>query len=157
MTWEEQQALQDLANNFSLTIKPFNKGGNIVVIDNEHYVCMCKKILDHPDWYRPITPKLIDKFNKQFYNFVDTAFGNGIIMKNIRDYIRIEFPKIPTFDSLPKVHKNWKKLSGRPIISGNGALTENSHLIDEHLRPHLVSLPSYVKDTIHFLQILENL
>lgn len=29
--------------------------------------------------------------------------------------------------------------------------------MDEHLRPYVNSLPSYVKDTIHFLKILDGL
>lgn len=51
------------------------------------------------------------------------------------------------------MHPFW-----RPIISGNGSLTENlSKFIDGHLRPHVLTIPSYVKDTIHLLRQLDGL
>lgn len=31
------------------------------------------------------------------------------------------------------------------------------NLVNEHLRPHVTSLQSYVKDAVHFLQIIDNL
>lgn len=37
-------------------------------------------------------------------------------------------------------------------------ISENaSRLVDEQLRPHVINLQSYVKDTINFLQIIDNL
>lgn len=47
---------------------------------------------------------------------------------------------------------------GRSIISGNGVITENlSKFVDDHLRPFVTNLPSYIKDTIHLLQNLDGL
>lgn len=66
------------------------------------------------------------------------------------------FPKTATFYLLPKIHKNDVDPPGRPIISGNGAITENlSRVVDEHLRPFVLALSSYVCDTIHLLQITD--
>lgn len=107
---------------------------------------MCKKILDNSDWYRCISPSLSDRFDIKFYEFVENAFTNGIITQKTWDYIQTEFPKIPTFYSLPKAHKSLNNPPGWPILSGKGALTENlSCLIDntwDHMRS---SLPSYIK------------
>lgn len=70
----------------------------------------------------------------------------------------MEHPRNPTFCSLSNVHKNNIDPPGHPIISGNGSIAENvCCLIDEHLRPYVDSLPSCVKDTIHFLKILDGL
>lgn len=43
---------------------------------------------------------------------------------------------------------------GRPIISGCGNLTEN---LDNHLKPFMICMPSYVHNTIPFLQIIQDM
>lgn len=81
-----------------------------------------------------------------------------MITKSTWDFIRNNFPRVPTFYALSKIYKDAVNLPGGPIISGIGAIRENaSKLVDEYLRRYVTSLPSYVKDTFHFLQILDNL
>ena len=62
--------------------------------------------------------------------------------------------------------KNHKKMDsalpigypGMPIVSGCGSLTENiSAYIDSILKPHMESLPSYVKYTSDFITKIYNL
>ena len=60
------------------------------------------------------------------------------------------------FYILPKIHKQGNP--GRPIISSNGHPTERiSEFVDYHLKPLVQTLPSYIKDTTHFLLQLQNL
>lgn len=119
---------------------------------------MCNKIHKNQEWYRWITPEIIEKYNREFYSLVNSAYSNRTINKTTWDFIRTKFHIIPTFYALPKVHKDITKLRGRPIISGRGAVNDNaSKLVDEFLKPFVSSLPSFVKDTIHFLKILEDL
>jgi len=55
---------------------------------------------------------------------------------------------------LPKIHK--KDVKDRPIISGNGSPTEQiSSFVDEHLKHIVFKLPSYIRDTIDFIQKVE--
>ena len=55
-----------------------------------------------------------------------------------------------------KLHKRGNP--GRPIISSNGHPTECiSEFVDYHLKPLGQTLPSYIKDTTHFLLQLHNL
>lgn len=43
-------------------------------------------------------------------------------------------------------------MPGRPIVSAIGYPTKKiSEFIDLHLRPHVVDLPSYLKDTTNYL------
>jgi hypothetical protein len=59
---------------------------------------------------------------------------------------------------LPKIHKGVTPPPGRPICSGNGSPTEKiSQLVDHFLNPIAQKVKSYVKDTTHFLQILDTL
>jgi hypothetical protein len=52
----------------------------------------------------------------------------------------------------------WSVTPGWPIISGCDSPTDRlSSFIDTHLKPLCSSLPSYVKDTNHFLQTIFNI
>ena len=65
-------------------------------------------------------------------------------------------PKTGRFYILPKIHKQGNP--GRPIISSNSHPTERiSEFVDYHLKPLVQNLPSYIKDTTHFLLQLEKL
>lgn len=158
LTPEQQNALHSLKNNLDITIKGSDKGGNIVLMDNSKYEEMCLKILNNRKCYRKISASLVDGFNQEFYRLVDEAFIMGAITGELLDFIRTKHPRIPTMYALPKVHKDLHNPPGRPIISGNGSISEGiSQVIDQHLRPHVLELASYTKDTIHLLQVLENL
>lgn len=127
-----------------------------MILSNSQYVSMCQKILSNKSWYRTIPRTLIDRFQADFYEIVDLSYLNRVLTKNQWGFVCTPFPHIPTFYSLPKLHKHVTSPPGRPIVSRNGSLTENlSHLVDEHLRPHVISLPSYLQDTIYLLQIIE--
>ena len=55
---------------------------------------------------------------------------------------------------LPKIHK--KDIPGRPICSSNGHPTERiSQFVDHHIRKYVSELPSYVRDTQHFISKLK--
>ncbi|XP_064461905.1 uncharacterized protein LOC135372141 [Ornithodoros turicata] len=57
------------------------------------------------------------------------------------------------FYMLPKIHKEGNP--GRPIVSCNATATEKiSSFVDHVLKDIPPQLPSYIKDTNHFLQIL---
>ena len=56
------------------------------------------------------------------------------------------------FCMLPKIHKNKTNPPGRPIVSGNGCPTERiSSFVDFFLQPLIKDIPSYIKDSTHFL------
>lgn len=154
----EAPALKQLSDNSSITIKASDKGGNVVILDNEKYIDMCNQILKNPNWYRRMPGNIVEKFNREFYDLIDNAFSNNMINKQLWNFVRNDFLRVPTFFTLPKVHKNEKKFPLDPLKLEWGAISENaSKLIDECLKPFVTVLPSYVKDTSHFLQIIDNL
>lgn len=70
----------------------------------------------------------------------------------------VPFPKIPVFYALPKLHKRVMPPSGRPIVAGIGNSSEKaSILIDDYLRLHVTSLPSYLGDTVQVLRAPDGL
>ncbi|XP_073478692.1 uncharacterized protein [Aquarana catesbeiana] len=127
-------------------------------MDNAKYEKMCFNILNDTKCYKKISPSTVDKFNQEFFSLVDESVNEGVIDKDTWDFIRTRHPRQPTFYALPKVHKKLNDPPGRPIISGNGSITEGiSQIIDQYLRPHVMELPSYTRDTIHLLQILDGI
>lgn len=49
---QELKLLKKLFNDNQIIAKQVDKGGNIVLMMQENYVRMCKKILDNHEWYR---------------------------------------------------------------------------------------------------------
>lgn len=114
----------------------------------------CLKILKNTKCYQKISPSIVDRMNQEFYQLIDESFRDGAIDRDTWDFVCTRYPRLPTMCALPKVHKNLHNPPGRPIISGNGSISEGvSQVIDQYLRPHVMDLPSYTKDTIHLLQI----
>jgi len=86
-----------------------------------------------------------------------------------------QFIDVPTFKVLPKIHKcksinyaihrNSNKfislpfpedLDSRPIVNNINSPTEYlSHMIDRLLQPFMIRIPSFIKDSFHFLERLK--
>lgn len=62
---EQKLALDSLKSYKHLTIKPSDKGGNIVVIDNTQYKFLCLKIFNQ-FWYYQVPLSLFGDFVQQF-------------------------------------------------------------------------------------------
>lgn len=143
LSLDEKQALKTLTNNHQITIKPSNKWGNVVIMDNKQYVQICNLILANHNWYRSIPKSVVDKFNKEFYLLVDQAYYDIIIPKSMWEFIRTSFLRVATFYDLPKVHKRIAfpiPLVG-PLYRGRGVLTENlSWVVNENLGLFVMSL-----------------
>ena len=86
---------------------------------------------------------------------------NGEIEGKVRDYLLDTQGRTSELYLLPKIHKpnvNPGNIPTRPIISANGSPTEKkSEFVDHFLNPTTFSLPSYIKDTTHLLQKLNNI
>ena len=64
-------------------------------------------------------------------------------------------PRIPEFYTLTKIHKNTPV--GRPIVSGSSGPTERiSCFVESLLQPIAQKQESYIKDTTHFINFIEN-
>jgi hypothetical protein len=78
-------------------------------------------------------------------------------MKFLYDICNFDItPRTPVMYFLPKIHKPDNP--GRPIISACGCPTELiSSFLDRVMASLVKDLPSYIKDTKHALQILQNI
>lgn len=125
-------ALSQLKTLEGVVIKPADKGGCVVVLDKDHYKRLCLDILEDSSWYRAIEFREADGYMLDFYSLIDGAFYNNLISKQLWEYMRTPFPRLPTFYCLPKSHKTVY-LRGRPIVSGPGCLTEGASVFLDRL------------------------
>lgn len=79
-----------------------------------------------------------------------------IITMNLRTYLLVENPRSPILYTLPKIHKNPVHPLGRPIVSSVGAIfNPMAIMLDRILGPLIQKVSSYVRDTGHFLELLQ--
>ncbi|CAJ0963758.1 unnamed protein product [Ranitomeya imitator] len=98
------------------------------------------------------------KLQVELLDILEEAFIDGLITKDLRDGLVPDAPRTPCLYLLPKVHKNLTCPTGRPIVSGNGGLTENvGKMLDFYLKPIVETLPSYLRDTGDILSKISNI
>uniref|UniRef100_A0A803KCG6 Reverse transcriptase domain-containing protein n=1 Tax=Xenopus tropicalis TaxID=8364 RepID=A0A803KCG6_XENTR len=147
----ERQALKELKSWEDVQIKPSDKGGNVVIWDNDMYILEAKRQL-HSDTYKRLYGNPTEGFVAIHNNLINDAFRDLLISEQEKSFLLVDNPRVATFYLLPKIHKNKVKPPGRPIVSGNGNLTENtSKYVDCLLRKYVTALPSFVRDTMEVL------
>lgn len=109
LTPEENEALKSLCKNVTIVVKPSDKGGNVVIMDNQDYILMCKKILNNTDGYKNIYILSIGQYNANFYKMVDQSYGNGAITRDLYDFVRTKHPKWRPFTAYRKSTRTPKK------------------------------------------------
>ncbi|KAJ1098154.1 hypothetical protein NDU88_003270 [Pleurodeles waltl] len=156
ITREERKALFHLQQRTDVIIKPADKGGAVVAMKSCDYIEEGMRQLIDTNTYKPLETDATEDLNKEIKNMVEKYRSFNLIEETTADILVHPKPGPGRFDMLPKIHK--MNNPGRPTISGNDAATERlSLLVDLHLQPIVQQLPSFVKDTCHFLQIIEKL
>ena len=147
-------------HNQEYVIKPADKGGAIVIWSTTDYEKEALSQLNDNKYYEKIQAQpdmIITAQTNTITNYVKDLFKFGDIdYKTLKYLLPPSPPRIPIFYLLPKIHK--PNNPGRPIISGCDSPADRlSSFIDTHLKPLCSSLPSYIKDTNHFLQTIFNI
>ena len=186
--FEALQELIKLQREKVIIIKPADKGAGILVMDYNDYIVSCNdhlssvqpvdanpsplpvQISNQPPQNTPPTPLPyynrateadLKKVKKTIKAKLDEGSQNGWISKEEFTAMNPTTAGPGKFYQIFKVHKPHSPPSlppGRPIISGNGSVTENiSKFVDFHVKDLVKSLPTYIQDTPDFLRNLEDL
>lgn len=109
-------ALDEVANNSLINIKPADKGGGIVIMDTSQYRAKALRQLAEELVYRKLDgdPRFV--FESEIVKVTDEAFENDIIDARLRQYLILKNPVTPILYLLPKIHKSLSEPPGRPII-----------------------------------------
>ncbi|CAH2292869.1 Hypothetical predicted protein [Pelobates cultripes] len=159
LTVQQRKALKELNTDQNIIIKSSDNGGNVVIMDREHFIEMCMEHLKDSSAYRKLSNDPTTLYLSELKHILDSALENDIITSEEYKFILPHLtPTIATLYCLPKIHKNMNNPPGRPIVYGNGSITErSSQFLEKLLHPLVISLKSYLQDTKQTLILLENL
>ena len=154
----EMAAIKSLNSNRKIIMKPADKGSGIVLINVQDYIYEANRQLSDTAFYEPANLPDLDKAVHLVENLLTAMRNDKEIDQKCFDHLWPDSPVPGRFYMLPKIHKGKLPPPGRPIISAIGSPTEKiSEFLDFFLQPYLVTIPSYVKDTGHFLHLINNL
>ena len=158
LTPQEKKALRNLAQDPNLIIKQADKGSGIVLEDRENYIQDGLKHLSDKDIYEQVNSDPTIQLTKTINNYVQKMHSEGTIDTHTKDFLSFKEnqpPRTPQIYFLKKIHKC--PIAVRPIVSSCGGPTERiSQFVDHHLQPFVSQIKSYLRDTKHLIQILEN-
>lgn len=153
---KEQKIVNKIQKRKDLVVRPADKGGGLVLIKKEMYLEELTKQLQDDTTYEKLRGDPTNRFKLKLADLLQEGKVNGILDTKEHRYLTINCPRIPVIYTLPKVHKDSRNPPGRPIVSGIGSLTSRlGEYIDHYLQPLVTSLPAYLRDTGHLLQILD--
>ncbi len=114
--------------------------------------------LDNREYYEPLLSNPIEQMKTELMEILSHAKNEEWISQKEHDSLFCNSPRIPSFYMLPKVHKNLENPPGRPIISGNGSITEPaSQFVDFFIKPFVSELPSFIQDSTHVLNKIKDI
>ena len=128
------------------------------MLNVKDYIKEGRRQLSDPKSYIETDHDLTHEHATRINNFLKDIHTQGEIDDNCHEFLSVTTKRTSLFYMLPKIHKRLVDPPGRPIVSGNSCPTERiSQLVYFFLLPTVKDLPSYVKDTTHFLSKLLNL
>ena len=149
----ERTSLQKLRNRDDIIITKADKGGAIVILDVEDYIAEAERQLNDTTSYEKLGFDPTPIYNQIINNNIDNLAKKSEITTKVSESLKNDKPKTPKFYMLPKIHK--ANNPGRPVVNSIDSHTSNiSKYVDFHLQPLAQQLPSYIKDTSHFLRKL---
>ena len=155
LTADEIGALKNLRTRDDIVIKPADKGGAVVVWSRQAYIQEALRQLDSQQHYTPNPGSRLSTDNTIIFKTIKQEIDSGNLPHS-GHLLKVQTPRQPHFYMLPKIHK--PSSPGRPIVSACSCPTEHiSQFLDSILQPLVNSLPSYIKDSTHALQIIKGL
>jgi hypothetical protein len=153
---QERNAFDSLKLRDDIVIKKADKGSAVVVMDKAEYIEQANEHLSDTKFYTKLDHDPTSEITQKVTDTIDDLFQKDIIDQNTHDYLIPEKPTAARFYTLPKIHKPGNPI--RPVVSTINHPTENcSEYLDYNLQPLAQSLPSYIKDTTHFLNRLKSI
>lgn len=151
----ERIALKELQINSNLVIRNADKGGAVVVQSFEQYDKGIKNQLMNRDFYVPLRSNPTERIKLEIDATITLALDSGWITEKEKEFLITKHPVCPVLYGLPKIHKSLVDPPLRPIVSGNGSLTEPlSQFVDFFIKKLVPSLPSFLGDTTDLLNVI---
>ena len=151
---EEWVALKNLSKRQDIVIKSADKGGAVVVWRSDLYKEEALRQLSDTSFYAKIEKDLTSNNQKVVKDTIQNLIVKQELPATATNLI-ITTPRTSCIYFLPKIHK--PNNPGRPIVSACSCPTELiSSYLDKIMAPIVKSLPSYIKDSQHALDIFRD-
>ena len=155
LTYKEHAAMEELAKRKDLIITNADKGGAVVIMDTDSYIKEANRQLSDKASYKQLTQDPTLQHNRMVNQTIERFKNEKLLPQKIADGLKITNPKTPKFYISPKIHK--PNNPGRPVINSIECHTsEISRFVDHHLQPVVKQVPSYINDTIRFINKVNN-
>ncbi|XP_043932298.1 dmX-like protein 2 [Protopterus annectens] len=150
---DERIAFNNLkALNKSFRFMKSDKGGNIVIMEQDVYNKKMREILSNADEYEEISYFDILRRRHFIHSDLYGVLMSGDITFEVYDFCTVQEPRIGVIFGIPKTHKCLSNPPLRTIVSSPHSITEGiSLVIDAVLGPILTNETSFIKDSWHFL------
>lgn len=157
LSYKERIALQELGKREDMIVKPADKGGLVVVMDPPLYEDEVTCQLYNQTIYRKVANDPTWGVRKQLENILKLALKEGIITRDLFEFLLPPHTKTPVLYTLPKIHKNSQSPPGHPIVSGRDSIfVPSAQFLDKILSPLVRDTKFYIRDTNEFLLKLKN-
>ena len=155
---QQREALKTLSTNKEINLKNADKGTTTVIMDTAQKIQEGLEQVSNENFYKPLETPMVSSTAAKLGNIVKTLFDNGYIHDMTYKWLSSgQNPlRIAEFYTLTKIHKNTPV--SRPIVSGSGGPTERIFsFADSLLQPIAQKQESYIKDTTHFINFIDNI
>jgi len=105
--------------------------------------------------YKPLTEDITPWIKAEILSKLESLYRTGMIDKEMHKFcVPPRNIELHNFISLKKINKN--PMGIRPIVSSCSSITENiSEYVDIWLQQPMRQLPSFIRDTTDFIQLVE--
>ena len=170
MNKEERNLLKQIKENDDIVYKWEDKGPSFVKMTKEQYLDSGEKELEKPNFYKQVQDDPSELIKQKSDAIVHDMFVNDEISEPVSKFLLNGQKNLSTYYHLLKTHKipqdvdnptEWLGNQGYPIrgiISARGGPTERlAGFVDYFLQPGMKQLPSFLQDTKHTIQIIEEI
>ena len=150
----ERKSLEILKKMDDIIITKADKGGATVILNIIDYIGEAERQLSDVNFYEKLDEEPTLFYNKIVNDSIDNLQKENELTIKVAQSLKNEKPNTPKFHMLPKIHK--VNNPGRPVVNSIDSHTSKiSKYVDFYLQPLTHTLPSYIKDTSHFLRKLK--
>ena len=156
LTAEEHDAFLSLVHNDNIIIRPADKGSGIAVMDKSEYMERIRKEMEGSKSYMETEGDQTEVAWKKVKKLVNRMHRDGVITKDMKQYLTFVNPKAGSLKGNPKLHKSGAPF--RTIVSGINTPTEKMAEVAEYeLQEYVLGSPSYIRDTTDFINKLQEI
>ncbi|XP_041981008.1 uncharacterized protein LOC121734461 [Aricia agestis] len=155
ITTEERLALKQLRNNNDILVLRADKGNATVVMSTEEYVQKIRSLLSDTNVYKQVSYNPTASVTRRIRTLIHE--NKDVFTEDEYNFLHKPKPvQPPKLYGLPKIHK--RNIPLRPIVSKIDSPTYNlAKHVAGVLRPLVGKTPSFVKDSVHFRDIVKSM